>query len=51
MTPADRISAARARTKAREDAEREERTRALKAKQTKLRALTKALGVLQKGKP
>ncbi len=50
MTPDERRAVAIARTRAREDAAREEATKALKAKQAKLRAITKALGTLPKGK-
>lgn len=50
MTPEDRKAAAMARTKAREDAERQERAAALKAKQAKLREQTKRDSKMPKGK-
>ena len=46
MTPAERIAAAQARTKAREEAERTEKTAALRRKQAKLREQTARDGKL-----
>jgi len=50
MTPEERIAAARARAKARDDAEREERAQALKRHQEKLRAMTRRAGALPQRK-
>jgi len=46
MTPAERIIAAQARAKARDEAERQDRIAALKRKQAKLREMTKRAGML-----
>lgn len=53
MTPSERIAAAQARAKARDEAERQERAKALKRHQEKLRAMTKRAGELpnRRGNP
>lgn len=50
MTPSERIAAAQARTRAKEEEERQERTAALKRKQAKLREMTRRAGMLP-GRP